>query len=189
MTSPGDDISGSGSGMCAGAHCSRRPGLYTFSPEDNRVRGAATSQTRLCSLLLLLPLALLLLQRWLAAAAFNQTPKLIGNIGWTKGVWWGWGDRNLTLPKKWKRHFGERVCPSGGKMDSGNILYFVLLSFVVVWMWFVDVVICWAAFNGFLQWGWLDVDRDDEDKEDEEKMMKIIIRLSMRIYWHSMRSI
>lgn len=120
-----------------------------------------------------------------------QSLELIGNIGWTKGVWWG-KDKNLTLPKKkrkkrkktfWRmnRHF---VCPSGAKMESDNILYFVLLSFVVVWMWFVDVVICWAAFIGFLQWGWLDVDGDDEDNEDKEKMMKIIIRLSVRIYWH-----
>ncbi|XP_071342544.1 glypican-1 isoform X1 [Trachinotus anak] len=59
-----DDISGSGSGMCVGGQCSRsRPGLYAFSPDNNRVRGAATSQTRLCSLLLLLPLVILLLQR------------------------------------------------------------------------------------------------------------------------------
>ncbi|KAM8744822.1 glypican-1-like [Acanthopagrus schlegelii] len=59
-----DDISGSGSGMCLGGQCSRsRPGLYAYSPDNNRVRGAAPSQTRLCSLLLLLPLAILLLQR------------------------------------------------------------------------------------------------------------------------------
>ncbi|XP_073333058.1 glypican-1 [Pagrus major] len=59
-----DDISGSGSGMCLGGQCSRnKPGLFAYSPDNNRVRGAATSQTRLCSLLLLLPLALLLLQR------------------------------------------------------------------------------------------------------------------------------
>ncbi|KAE8294655.1 Glypican-1 Secreted glypican-1 Precursor [Larimichthys crocea] len=59
-----DDISGSGSGMCVGGQCSRnRPGLYAFPPE-NKVRAAASSQTRLCGLLLLLPLAvLLLLQR------------------------------------------------------------------------------------------------------------------------------
>lgn len=59
-----DDISGSGSGMCLGGQCSRsRPGLYAYAPDNNRVRGAATSQTRLCSLLLLLPPAILLLQR------------------------------------------------------------------------------------------------------------------------------
>ncbi|XP_075941791.1 glypican-1-like [Anarhichas minor] len=59
-----DDISGSGSGMCVGGQCSRnRPGLYAYSPDNNRVRGAAASQTRLCGLLLLLPLAILLLQR------------------------------------------------------------------------------------------------------------------------------
>lgn len=74
MDFSGEDISGSGSGMCAGGQCSRnRPGLYTYSPDNNRVRGAATSQSRLCGLLLLLPLAILLFQRWLTAAAFNQT--------------------------------------------------------------------------------------------------------------------
>ncbi|KAM3619828.1 uncharacterized protein V6R79_014251 [Siganus canaliculatus] len=58
-----DDISGSGSGMCMSAQCSRgRPGLYTPSLDD-RVRGGATPQTRLCSLLLLLSLVALLLQR------------------------------------------------------------------------------------------------------------------------------
>ncbi|KAM7409811.1 hypothetical protein PAMA_001352 [Pampus argenteus] len=59
-----DDISGSGSGMCVGGQCRRgRPGLYANPPDNNRVRGAATSQTHLCSLLLLLPSAVLLLQR------------------------------------------------------------------------------------------------------------------------------
>ncbi|KAG7242308.1 hypothetical protein INR49_023984 [Caranx melampygus] len=60
-----EDISGSGSGMCVAGQCSRsRPGLYTYPPDNNRVRGAATSQTCLSSLpLLLLPLVLLLLQR------------------------------------------------------------------------------------------------------------------------------
>uniref|UniRef100_A0A3Q4AEE4 Glypican-1 n=1 Tax=Mola mola TaxID=94237 RepID=A0A3Q4AEE4_MOLML len=49
-----DDISGSGSGMCMGGHCSRnRPGLFAYSPDNNRVRGGATS----------LPAAILLLQR------------------------------------------------------------------------------------------------------------------------------
>ncbi|GLD74555.1 glypican-1-like protein [Lates japonicus] len=59
-----DDISGSGSGMCVGGQCPRnRPGLYAYSPDNNRVRGAATSQACLCSLTLLLPLVILLLQR------------------------------------------------------------------------------------------------------------------------------
>jgi len=61
---PGDDISGSGSGMCVGGHCPRsRPGLYAYAPDNNRVRGTATSQSGICSLLLLLPLTILLLQR------------------------------------------------------------------------------------------------------------------------------
>ncbi|XP_047443991.1 glypican-1-like isoform X2 [Mugil cephalus] len=60
-----EDISGSGSGMCVGGQCRRsRPGLYAYPPDDNRVRGAATSPT---GLPLLLPftvlLLLLLLQR------------------------------------------------------------------------------------------------------------------------------
>nr|XP_019966658.1 PREDICTED: glypican-1-like [Paralichthys olivaceus] len=56
-----EDISGSGSGMCVGGHCPRsRPGLYAYSPENNRVQGAATSHT---GLPLLLPLVALLLQR------------------------------------------------------------------------------------------------------------------------------
>lgn len=59
-----DDISGSGSGMCVGGQCPRsRPGLYAYSPDNNRVRGAATSPAALCGLLLLLPLTVLLLQR------------------------------------------------------------------------------------------------------------------------------
>lgn len=65
MTSLGDDISGSGSGMCVGSQCPRnRPGLYAYPPDNNRVTGASMCQTRLCSLLLLLPLVLLLLLRW-----------------------------------------------------------------------------------------------------------------------------
>ncbi|XP_024661399.1 glypican-1 [Maylandia zebra] len=57
-----DDISGSGSGMCVGGQCPRsRPGLYAYSPDNNRVRGAAAFQTGFCSLLLLLPVTLLLL--------------------------------------------------------------------------------------------------------------------------------
>ncbi|KAF7653262.1 hypothetical protein LDENG_00085280 [Lucifuga dentata] len=59
-----DDISGSGSGMCTGGQCSRsRPGLYTYPPDNNRVRGAATPQTHLFNLVLLFSLAVLLLQR------------------------------------------------------------------------------------------------------------------------------
>ncbi|XP_041863378.1 glypican-1 [Melanotaenia boesemani] len=59
-----DDISGSGSGMCVGGQCPRsRPGLYAYPPDNNRVTGAATSQTDICSLLLMLPLTILLLQR------------------------------------------------------------------------------------------------------------------------------
>ncbi|KAL7396220.1 hypothetical protein ABVT39_002374 [Epinephelus coioides] len=59
-----DDISGSGSGMCVSGHCPRnRPGLYAYTPDNNRVRGAAASRTRLCGFLLLLPLVILLLQR------------------------------------------------------------------------------------------------------------------------------
>lgn len=58
-----DDISGSGSGMCISGQCRHRPGLYAYPLDNNKVRGAATSQACLCSLLLLLPLATLLLQR------------------------------------------------------------------------------------------------------------------------------
>nr|XP_046248409.1 glypican-1-like isoform X2 [Scatophagus argus] len=59
-----DDISGSGSGMCISGQCSRtRPGLYAYPPDNNRVRGAATSPACRWSLLLLLPLAVLLLLR------------------------------------------------------------------------------------------------------------------------------
>ncbi|XP_034035393.1 glypican-1 [Thalassophryne amazonica] len=59
-----EDISGSGSGMCLSSHCPRsRPGLYAFPPDNKRVRGVASSQTHLCSLLLVFPLAAMLLQR------------------------------------------------------------------------------------------------------------------------------
>ncbi|XP_010776873.1 glypican-1-like [Notothenia coriiceps] len=57
-----DDISGSGSGMCFGVQCHRNR-AFDFSPDTTRARGAATFQTRLFGLLLLLPLASLLLQR------------------------------------------------------------------------------------------------------------------------------
>ncbi|XP_068175539.1 glypican-1 [Antennarius striatus] len=58
-----DDISGSGSGMCVGGQCSRnRPGLYAYSP-DKGVGDGAAAQTGFCSLLLLPPFALVLLQR------------------------------------------------------------------------------------------------------------------------------
>lgn len=60
----GDDISGSGSGMCAGGQCSRgRPGLYAYPFDNTRVRGAAAARRGLCGLLLLLPAAVQLLQR------------------------------------------------------------------------------------------------------------------------------
>uniref|UniRef100_H2VD09 Glypican-1 n=1 Tax=Takifugu rubripes TaxID=31033 RepID=H2VD09_TAKRU len=59
-----DDLGGSGSGMCAGGQCSRgRPGLYAYPFDDNRARGAAAAPPGLCGLLLLLPPAVLLLQR------------------------------------------------------------------------------------------------------------------------------
>lgn len=59
----GDDISGSGSGMCVSGQCSRsRPGLYAYAPDNNRVRGSAAPQSRLSSAALLLPLGVLLLQ-------------------------------------------------------------------------------------------------------------------------------
>ncbi|KAK5906923.1 hypothetical protein CesoFtcFv8_004825 [Champsocephalus esox] len=57
-----DDISGSGSGMCFGVQCHRNR-AFDYSPDATRARGAATFQTRLCGLLLLLPLVSLLLQR------------------------------------------------------------------------------------------------------------------------------
>ncbi|XP_068599616.1 glypican-1 [Brachionichthys hirsutus] len=58
-----DDISGSGSGMCVGSQCSRsRPGLYAYAPDKGAGDGAV-AQTGPCSLLLLPPFTLLLLQR------------------------------------------------------------------------------------------------------------------------------
>lgn len=60
----GDDLSGSGSGMCAEGQCSRgRPRLYSYPFDNNRARGAAGAQPGLWGLLLLLPPAVLLLQR------------------------------------------------------------------------------------------------------------------------------
>lgn len=67
-----DDVSGSGSGMCAGDSCVRagpravgpksdRPKLYAYPPE-NKVKALAT-QTHPCTFLLLLSLATLLLRR------------------------------------------------------------------------------------------------------------------------------
>ncbi|XP_012733528.2 glypican-1 [Fundulus heteroclitus] len=59
-----EDISGSGSGMCLSGQCARSgPGLYAYSPETNLVGRAATVHISVCNLLLLLPFAILLLQR------------------------------------------------------------------------------------------------------------------------------
>ncbi|XP_053710667.1 glypican-1-like [Synchiropus splendidus] len=56
-----DDISGSGSGMCASGNCPRsRPGLYAY-PLDKGPDGGTSSQSMFCNLLLLLPAVLLLL--------------------------------------------------------------------------------------------------------------------------------
>lgn len=55
-----DDISGSGSGMCISGQCTRsRPGLFGYLPDNKGVSGTASSQTHLCGLLLLFPLAVL----------------------------------------------------------------------------------------------------------------------------------
>lgn len=79
VVAAGDDLSGSGSGMCAGGQCSRgRPRLYAYPFDNNRARGAAAAQPGLCGLLLLLPPAVLLLQRWWTDR--NQTAKLRGNL-------------------------------------------------------------------------------------------------------------
>lgn len=57
-----DDISGSGSGMCISGQCTRNRS-FNYSPDNKEVRGGASSQSHLCSILLLLPLAVPLLQR------------------------------------------------------------------------------------------------------------------------------
>lgn len=59
-----DDISGSGSGMCVSGMCKTgRSGLFPYPPNNNPVRGATPPPSRLCSILLLLPLAVPALQR------------------------------------------------------------------------------------------------------------------------------
>uniref|UniRef100_A0A3Q0RYP9 Glypican-1 n=1 Tax=Amphilophus citrinellus TaxID=61819 RepID=A0A3Q0RYP9_AMPCI len=61
-----DDISGSGSGMCVGGQCPRsRPGLYAYSPDNNRVRGATSLQpsgNHLATLLVVALVASILMQ-------------------------------------------------------------------------------------------------------------------------------
>lgn len=101
LSFPGDDISGSGSGMCVGGQCPRsRPGLYAYSPDNNRVRGAAAFQTGFCSLLLLLPATLLLLlQRWWTTAAFGQEFEVKGRAEPWEGQT-GVQLEEVTLPKK-----------------------------------------------------------------------------------------
>lgn len=110
MTSLGDDISGSGSGMCVGSQCPRsRPGLYAYPPDNNRVTGASVCQTRLSSLLFLLPLVVLLLLRW-----WTTTPLPPVRL-WSLEQ--GWTTRRTKMgcvvvleqnfAKKWKRHFGK----------------------------------------------------------------------------------
>lgn len=111
MTSLGDDISGSGSGMCVGGQCPRnRPGLYAYSPDNNRVTGASVCQTRLYSVLFLLPLVVLLLLRWWTATpqpSVRQSESL--EKGWPTGTKMACveGMNGTILPKKWKRHFGK----------------------------------------------------------------------------------
>ena len=141
----GDDISGSGSGMCLGGQCSRsRPGLYAYSPDNNRVRGAAPSQTRLCSLLLLLPLAILLLQRWWTAAASNRTQK--PRAGWNQGGCLEGGGRgrrsevNFAKKKKWKRH-----------LEGMNWHYFSLTKRSKGWQWQCSLF-CFARFYSVVVW-------------------------------------
>ncbi|KAG9343164.1 hypothetical protein JZ751_014141, partial [Albula glossodonta] len=68
-----DDVSGSGSGMCADELCPRgprviipntdRPKLYAYPPENEKVTRGMGSQTHPCNTLLLLSLAVLLLRR------------------------------------------------------------------------------------------------------------------------------
>lgn len=140
--------------MCLGGQCSRsRPGLYAYAPDNNRVRGAATSQTRLCSLLLLLPPAILLLQRWWTAAASNRTLK--PRAGWNHGGCWGEGGRSeVNFAKKiLKRHLEGMnwhffLWPRRAKIDSDNTLYFCSARFLfcrslggirLTW-WFVELV-------------------------------------------------
>lgn len=195
VTSPGDDISGSGSGMCVGGQCSRsRPGSYAYTPGNKRVRGAATSQSRLCSLLLLLPLAVLLLQRWWTAAASNQTLKLrVGRDHRMDKKGCGGGkDWNLTLPKNEKDILGNKWTFSLTKMSKNwqwqySLFCFARFQFVVVWVWFVDVVICWAGFNGFLWCGrkWRRGRRRRQRREWWWMMMKITMGSLIMIYWRS----
>lgn len=122
MTSLGDDISGSGSGMCVGGQCSRnRPGLYAYPPDNNRVRGAATSQTRICGLLLLLPSAILLLQRWWTAAASSQTLTSRGGL-------------NRGTDKKGER-LERNFCQKRKKDILGNEWTFSLTKRSKTWQW------------------------------------------------------
>lgn len=94
----GDDLSGSGSGMCAGGQCSRgRPGLYAYPFDNKRVRSAAATQRGLCGLLLLLPAAILLLQRWLTTIGPQNRG---GSFKGTQVGCSGRPDWNLPLQKK-----------------------------------------------------------------------------------------
>lgn len=134
----GDDLSGSGSGMCAGGQCSRgRPRLYAYPFDNNRARGAAAAPPGHCGLLLLLPPAVLLLQRWLTDR--NQTAKLRGNL-WRDTNRAQWAARsgftfakNEKKNKNW-RHFGW-MNRCFFKVHKGTVKcdYFVALLFVVRW--------------------------------------------------------
>lgn len=126
----GDDLSGSGSGMCAGGQCSRgRPGLYAYPFDNNRVRSAAATQRGLCGLLLLLPPAILLLQRWLTT---------IGPQNWGgtfKGTQVGCSGRpdwNLPLQKKKKLKtfwVNEQMFLQGAQKKQWKYDYLVALLF------------------------------------------------------------
>lgn len=126
--------------MCAGGHCPRsRPGLYALSPDDSKPKGTATSQTPLFGLLLLLPLAVLLLQRWWTPASSNQTLKLrVWRTMGTDKEFSFWGKRLELCQKQKKTFWGQNehfLWPRAAKID--NSLDFILLSFfVVVWVWF-----------------------------------------------------
>jgi hypothetical protein len=100
----GDDISGSGSGMCQTGHCARsRPGGYP--PDNNRVRAGTEPQSRLYRILILFPLAVLLLLRWWTDVASFKTE--FQDYGGTMGrTFW-----------KWTKNYAD-LCPFQKKRDE-----------------------------------------------------------------------
>lgn len=98
------------------------------------------------------------------AEIIGQTKR--GVLGVGRGL-----ERDQTLPKSKNSILGNKwtfyFWPRGTKVDADNILYFCFALFCRcsgVNLWYV--VICWAGFNGLLQWRGLRKTKKEEKEQD-----------------------